>query len=114
MAGSGSAYPPGLTARKWDQLWDHTAFRLVKSGIDRRPVCVNQEKREDVDWLFRCMLTSLKDALHNAGPLFAFVPEFYVEACISAYSALKSYFTPSLLSPQSPGALFVFIVNFIL
>ena len=66
-------------------------------------VCACQEKREDVDWLFRCMLASLKDAVHNAGPLFAFVPEFYVEACISAYSALKSYFTPSLLSPQSPG-----------
>jgi len=70
------------------------------------PVC--QEKREDVDWLFRCMLTSLSEAVHNAGPLFTFVPEFYVEACISAYSALKSYFTPSLLSPQSPGAFSVF------
>jgi len=53
------------------------------------------------------MLASLKQAVHNAGPLFAFVPEFYVEACIGAYSALKSYFTPSLLSLQSPGALFV-------
>ena len=68
-------------------------------------VCVHQEKREDVDWLFHCMLRSLKDALHNAGPLFAFVPEFYIEACVNAYSALKSYFSPGLLSPQSPGML---------
>jgi len=71
---------------------------------------VHQEKREDVDWLFHCLLTSLKEALHSAGPLFAFVPEFYVEACISAYSALKSYFTTSLLSPQSPGVLVVFTI----
>ena len=66
-------------------------------------MCVSQEKREDVEWLFRCLLASLKDALYNSGPLFAFVPEFYVEACISAYSALKSYFTPGLLLSESPG-----------
>jgi len=72
---------------------------------------VDQEKRDDVEWLFQCMLTTLKDAMQNAGPLFAFVPEFYVEACISAYSALKSYFTPSLLSLHSPGTWFIFLIS---
>ena len=72
---------------------------------------MDQEKRDDVEWLFQCMLTTLKDAMQNAGPLFAFVPEFYVEACISAYSALKSYFTPSLLSLHSPGTWFIFLIS---
>lgn len=76
-------------------------------------LCVyKQEKREDVDWLFRCMLTSLKYALQNSGSLFSFVPEFYVEGCISAYSALKSYFTPSLLSLHSPGMSFWSVLFF--
>ena len=87
-----------------------TSFTCSEIRCIDQPVLVYQEKREDVDWLFRCLLTSLKEAMHNAGPLFAFVPEFYVEACISAYSALKSYFTTSLLSPQSPGVLFAHMI----
>jgi hypothetical protein len=45
----------------------------------------------------------MRAASENAASLFTFVPEFYAEACINAYNALTTYFSPSLLSSSATG-----------
>ena len=58
-----------------------------------RPVCLPQEKMQDIYWLLRVCLRTIEHG-DRMGPLFAFMPEFYLSVAINSYSALKNYFGP--------------------
>lgn len=66
-------------------------------------VCVNmQEKMLDIYWLLCVCIRTIKHA-DNSGSLFAFMPEFYLNVAMNAYSALKNYFSPSHSMEELPG-----------
>ncbi len=45
-------------------------------------------------WLFRVILTTIERA-SGEGPMFSFLPDYYLEACSHAYNALKGFFHPT-------------------
>uniref|UniRef100_A0A8D1FMH2 E3 ubiquitin-protein ligase RNF123 n=1 Tax=Sus scrofa TaxID=9823 RepID=A0A8D1FMH2_PIG len=53
----------------------------------------SQEKMQDIYWLLRVCLRTIEHG-DRTGPLFAFMPEFYLSVAINSYSALKNYFGP--------------------
>ncbi|XP_023403481.2 E3 ubiquitin-protein ligase RNF123 isoform X7 [Loxodonta africana] len=68
----------------------------------------SQEKMLDIYWLLRVCLRTIEHG-DRTGPLFAFMPEFYLNVAINSYSALKNYFGPvhSMEELPGPGAGFV-------
>ena len=52
-----------------------------------------QEKQQDLHWVLCCVLRSVHHA-QDAGKLFAFMPEFYLETGIYLFQALWNYFMP--------------------
>lgn len=61
-----------------------------------------QEKMLDIYWLLCVCIRTIKHA-DNSGSLFAFMPEFYLNVAMNAYSALKNYFSPSHSMEELPG-----------
>ncbi|XP_015423767.1 PREDICTED: E3 ubiquitin-protein ligase RNF123 [Myotis davidii] len=62
----------------------------------------SQEKMLDIYWLLRVCLRTIEHA-DRTGPLFAFMPEFYLSVAINSYSALKNYFGPVHSMEELPG-----------
>ncbi|XP_022238459.1 E3 ubiquitin-protein ligase RNF123-like [Limulus polyphemus] len=62
---------------------------------------LSREREMDVFWLLNVLLQTLEQA-SKAGLLFAFVPDFYIEACIHTSKALVSVF-PSTTQCRYPG-----------
>lgn len=56
----------------------------------------------DVYWLLCICIRTIEHA-DNTGSLFAFVPEFYLNVAMNAYSALKNYFSPVNSMEELPG-----------
>uniref|UniRef100_T1IK83 RING-type E3 ubiquitin transferase n=1 Tax=Strigamia maritima TaxID=126957 RepID=T1IK83_STRMM len=61
-------------------------------------VIYSREKQEDVYWLLQILLRTVNRASLE-GPLFGFVPDYYIESCINCCTALRSYFTDSAALP---------------
>lgn len=61
-----------------------------------------QDKMLDVYWLL-CVCVRTIERADNTGSLFAFVPEFYLNVAMNAYSALKNYFSPVNSMDELPG-----------
>ncbi|XP_066900306.1 E3 ubiquitin-protein ligase RNF123 isoform X12 [Kogia breviceps] len=62
----------------------------------------SQEKMQDIYWLLRVCLRTIEHG-DRTGPLFAFMPEFYLSVAINSYSALKNYFGPVHSMEELPG-----------
>ncbi|XP_014394481.1 PREDICTED: E3 ubiquitin-protein ligase RNF123 [Myotis brandtii] len=62
----------------------------------------SQEKMLDIYWLLRVCLRTIEHG-DRTGPLFAFMPEFYLSVAINSYSALKNYFGPVHSMEELPG-----------
>lgn len=56
----------------------------------------------DIYWLLRVCLRTIEHG-DRTGPLFAFMPEFYLSVAINSYSALKNYFGPVHSMEELPG-----------
>lgn len=56
----------------------------------------------DVYWLLCVCIRTIEHA-DSTGSLFAFVPEFYLNVAMNAYSALKNYFSPVNSMDELPG-----------
>lgn len=56
----------------------------------------------DIYWLLRVCLRTIEHG-DRTGPLFAFMPEFYLSVAINSYSALKNYFGPVHSMGELPG-----------
>lgn len=56
----------------------------------------------DIYWLLRVCLRTIEHS-DRTGPLFAFMPEFYLSVAINSYSALKNYFGPVHSMEELPG-----------
>lgn len=56
----------------------------------------------DVYWLL-CVCIRTIERADATGSLFAFVPEFYLNVAMNAYSALKNYFSPVNSMDELPG-----------
>lgn len=65
-------------------------------------MCLPQEKMLDIYWLLRVCLRTIEHG-DRTGPLFAFMPEFYLSVAINSYSALKNYFGPVHSMEELPG-----------
>lgn len=70
--------------------------------LPMHPVCLLQEKMLDIYWLLRVCLRTIEHG-DRTGPLFAFMPEFYLSVAINSYSALKNYFGPVHSMEELPG-----------
>ena len=53
------------------------------------------EKQADVHWMLNTALKTLQNAKLDH-TMFDFVPEFYIEAICSGYSALRNLFSPTV------------------
>uniref|UniRef100_A0A3P8WYS0 E3 ubiquitin-protein ligase RNF123 n=1 Tax=Cynoglossus semilaevis TaxID=244447 RepID=A0A3P8WYS0_CYNSE len=74
-------------------------FSEKLNHLSRRLAWINttiysKEKMLDIYWLLCVCIRTIKHA-DNSGSLFAFMPEFYLNVAMNAYSALKNYFSPS-------------------
>lgn len=65
-------------------------------------VVYSLDRQADVYWLLQVLLRSLSEA-SASGSVFAFVPDFYVEACIKCSNALRSFFPPVSALEDLPG-----------
>lgn len=54
-------------------------------------------------WLLSVCIRTVERA-DTTGSLFAFVPEFYLNVAMNAYSALKNYFSPVNSIDELPGS----------
>ena len=52
--------------------------------------------------MLQCIISSLQRAA-TRGPLFQFTPEFYMDAAINAFHALRHYFHPTTNFNDIPG-----------
>lgn len=66
------------------------------------PARLPQEKMRDIYWLLRVCVRTVEHS-DQTGPLFAFMPEFYLSVAINSYSALKNYFGPVHSMEELPG-----------
>ena len=60
-----------------------------------RSLIFTSEKQSDVYWMLNTALKTLENAKLDS-TMFDFVPEFYVEAICSGYSALRNLFSPTV------------------
>ncbi|XP_018914363.2 E3 ubiquitin-protein ligase RNF123 [Bemisia tabaci] len=60
-----------------------------------RGVLYSDTKQSHIIWLLHVMITSVMNA-SATGPLYGFVPEYYLETIIQMMSVLKDYIYPSL------------------
>jgi hypothetical protein len=60
------------------------------------------EKQADVYWMLNTALQTLQNAKLDS-TVFDFVPEFYIEAICSGYSALRNLFSPTVSFNDLPG-----------
>ncbi|XP_017509576.2 E3 ubiquitin-protein ligase RNF123 isoform X3 [Manis javanica] len=77
---------------------DHLSRRLAWV----RATVYSQEKMRDIYWLLRVCVRTVEHS-DQTGPLFAFMPEFYLSVAINSYSALKNYFGPVHSMEELPG-----------
>ncbi|XP_057343518.1 E3 ubiquitin-protein ligase RNF123 isoform X3 [Manis pentadactyla] len=77
---------------------DHLSRRLAWV----RTTVYSQEKMRDIYWLLRVCVRTVEHS-DQTGPLFAFMPEFYLSVAINSYSALKNYFGPVHSMEELPG-----------
>ncbi|XP_024915849.1 E3 ubiquitin-protein ligase RNF123 [Cynoglossus semilaevis] len=82
-------------------------FSEKLNHLSRRLAWINttiysKEKMLDIYWLLCVCIRTIKHA-DNSGSLFAFMPEFYLNVAMNAYSALKNYFSPSHSMEELPG-----------
>lgn len=62
-----------------------------------------REKQEDVYWMLNAALRTLQNPSVDK-TLFDFIPEFYIEAINSGYSALRNLFSPTVPFNELAGA----------
>eukprot|EP00111_Clytia_hemisphaerica_P002840 TCONS_00008011-protein len=67
-----------------------------------KSVIFSQEKQEDLHWLLRVVLRTIKKS-HSAGKLYVFLPEFYIENGIYLFQALWNYFLPLTRNSSTEG-----------
>lgn len=60
-----------------------------------RCLIFTSEKQADVYWMLTTALRTVTNAKRDS-PMFDFVPEFYIEAICSSYSALRNFFSPTV------------------
>ena len=60
-----------------------------------RSLIFTSEKQNDVYWMLNTALKTLQNAKLDS-TMFDFVPEFYIEAICSGYSALRNLFSPTV------------------
>ncbi|XP_056887645.1 E3 ubiquitin-protein ligase RNF123 isoform X2 [Takifugu flavidus] len=82
-------------------------FSEKLNHLSRRLAWINatiysKDKMLDVYWLL-CVCIRTVEHADNTGSLFAFVPEFYLNVAMNAYSALKNYFSPVNSMDELPG-----------
>ena len=61
-----------------------------------------KEKQRDVLWMLNAALRTIEFASVDK-TLFDFIPEVYIEAISSAYSALRNLFSPTVQFNDIPG-----------
>ena len=54
-------------------------------------VVFSKEKQEDVHWLLRCSLATMRKAIAH-GNAYSFIPEYYIDVVLDAYKALTRFF----------------------
>ena len=67
-----------------------------------RSLIFTSEKQSDVYWMLNTALKTLENAKLDS-TMFDFVPEFYVEAICSGYSALRNLFSPTVAFSDLQG-----------
>lgn len=67
-----------------------------------RSLIFTSEKQSDVYWMLNTSLKTLQNAKLDS-TMFDFVPEFYIEAICSGYSALRNLFSPTVSFNDLPG-----------
>ncbi|XP_046839611.1 E3 ubiquitin-protein ligase RNF123-like [Xenia sp. Carnegie-2017] len=60
-----------------------------------RSLIFTSEKQKDVHWMLKTALKTLQAAQEDS-TMLDFVPEFYIEAVCSSYSALRNLFSPTV------------------
>ncbi|XP_028398244.1 E3 ubiquitin-protein ligase RNF123-like [Dendronephthya gigantea] len=66
-----------------------------------RSLIFTPEKQADVYWMLNIALKTIENAKKDA-TMFDFVPEFYIEAICSGYSALRNLFSPTVVFNDLP------------
>lgn len=67
-----------------------------------RSLIFTSDKQADVYWMLNIALRTIENAKQDA-TMFDFVPEFYIEAICSGYSALRNLFSPTVVFSELPG-----------
>ena len=57
-------------------------------------VCFPQSKQADLAWLLGVVLKTVERA-SQFSRLFQYIPEFYIEAAVNAFNALRNYMHPT-------------------
>ena len=69
-----------------------------------RSLIFTSEKQKDVHWMLKTALKTLQAAQED-NTMLDFVPEFYIEAVCSSYSALRNLFSPTVPFGDLPGTM---------
>ncbi|XP_065316248.1 E3 ubiquitin-protein ligase RNF123-like isoform X2 [Gordionus sp. m RMFG-2023] len=100
--------PPNKIAVKTElerskQIFLRNALEQARLLAWIRIVVFSKEKQENVAWLLGAILRTINNALSKGGNLYLFLPEFYLETCLNAFSDLKNNFHPTALMSDIPN-----------
>ncbi|MEE6526223.1 hypothetical protein FKM82_026718, partial [Ascaphus truei] len=84
--------------RVFSEKLNHLSRRLAWINV----TIYSKEKMQDIYWLLQVTLRTIEHA-DRTGPLFAFMPEFYLSVAMNSYNSLKNYFSPVSGLEELPG-----------